>query len=140
MALLGFTSAAVFIVTLTQVASEKVIKFYNLECEHNDSYISNLTCDLKVRGRDIIQSNGFAVLTKHIKNARVHGELFKFEDRFKPFLMNITFNICDFFKSNGVPNLILSAAINIFQQKSNLVKCGHEVQYRVRIQVFYIKK
>lgn len=119
--------SAVFIVWFTQVASDKILKFYNVDYVYNEKYISNMTCDLKVRGRDVVQTNGFFVLKNYVKNAKIQAQLFKVEERLKPFLLNVTFNICNVSKLKGVDNLLVTIALKILGEYSNLVKCGHEV-------------
>lgn len=122
--------SAVFMIIFTNVASEKILKFYKIDCVENDKYISNMTCDLKVRGRDIVQTNGFFVLKKLVKNVRIRAELFKFEDRFQPFLINVTFNICNVSKLKGIDSILVSIVLKILEQYSNIVRCGHEVSSR----------
>lgn len=119
--------SAVFVIISTTVMSEKIVKFYKIECVHNDKYISNMTCDLKVIGRNLVQSNGFMILKENVTNAKVSGELFKFENRFQPFLINVTFNMCEVSKLKGIEKPLVSTVLKIFERNSNLVKCVHKV-------------
>lgn len=118
---------------ITEISSEKILKFYNTECAYNKKYISNYTCNLKVKGRDVVLSNGEFILKEHVKNARIHVELFKYEDRFKPFLLNVTFYICDVFKSTGLQNVLVKTVVTIIEKVSNIIKCGHEVRFSINI-------
>lgn len=129
---------SVLIILLTQVSSEKVIKFYKIECECNENYISNLSCFLKVPERGVVQSNGFMVLKEHLRDVQVRSELLKFEDRYKPYMMNVTVNLCDFVKGNKIQNLIVSSVIKTLEKNSNTVRCGHAVRNSLSFQFFYI--
>lgn len=120
--------SSVLILISAQVASEKIIKIYKIECAYNDKYISNMSCFLKVPERGVVQSNGFLVLKKVVKDAFIHSELVKFDDRYKPYMRNITFHICDFFKSKGIQNALVSNVVKSFEKNSNLVRCGHDVR------------
>ena len=55
-------------------------------------------------------------------------ELFRFENGFKPYLVDVNFTFCDFLNSKGeMDNFILWTATKLLQESSNIVNCGHVV-------------
>lgn len=132
-------AAAVLIIIPTHVASEKVAKFSKIECLHNDKYLSNMTCGLTVPRRNVVESNIYMVLKEHVSNARVHSELYKFDERFKSFVINITFNICDIIKLKGIQKILVQSVLKSMEKNSNMVQCGHEVRNHLSLSFEHLK-
>lgn len=108
---------------------EKIVKFSNIQCDCNANYFKNCTCELKVRGRDLVVSNGQFDLLVNVKNTKIHIELFKSEYRFQPYILNSTFHICDALKSNGITDILIQTIIASLKDYSNIISCGHEVRF-----------
>lgn len=130
-------SRLVFIFTvlifLERVDLEKVVKFSSIYCDHDADYLTNFTCTLKVKGRNLVVANTQFDLMVKLKSVTLHMELVKLENRLQPHILNSTFRICDAMGPNSIVNnaLFVKTVLAAFKEYSNLVVCVHEVGFHI---------
>lgn len=109
------------------VGTEQYMKFYNIVCEANPKYVENATCELNVIGRQVVVANMEMEAKNALKNLTVHFQLFKFYNQFRPFLINVTFNVCDIVYKKVPSNFYSNLVIRTISKFSNSQeKCSIE--------------
>ncbi|KAH8385087.1 hypothetical protein KR200_003467, partial [Drosophila serrata] len=93
-------------------------KFTNFVCDsRNESLLLVHKCRLKAVRRDLTTLNFNGTLLKTIYNVRVHGQMFKRANGYKPWLYNITIDGCRFVRKPYEPVVLL--VYNLFKSFSN---------------------
>nr|XP_044251831.1 uncharacterized protein LOC108065048 [Drosophila takahashii] len=98
-----------------------LIEFTNIKCESPDKEFSNFEyCRLKSVNRTYKYFSLKANLYKTpVTDVRVNLALYKFENGYKPFLYNITYDACKFMK-NKKSNPVALYFYNFFKERSNV--------------------
>lgn len=105
------------------IAAEKYVKLYNLVCEPSPKWTENATCNLKVIGRNVVVANMEMDSKAQFNNISVHFQLFKFYSQFRPFLINIDFNVCDVISKRAPSRFYVNAMLRILSKFSNAIRC-----------------
>lgn len=108
------------------VMAEQYMKLYNINCEPNSNYLDNVTCELNVIGRQVVVANMEWDAKKDLKNLTVHFQLFKFYNQFRPFLIDVTFNLCDVAQKKVASNFYSNLVVRVISKISNSTKCDIE--------------
>ncbi|KAH8248360.1 hypothetical protein KR032_002003, partial [Drosophila birchii] len=96
-------------------------RFTNFVCDSlNESVLLMHKCRLKAVRRDRITLNFNGTLQQTVNNVRVHGQMFKRANGYKPWLYNVTMDGCRFMRKPYEPVVIL--VYNLFKQFSNFNK------------------
>lgn len=103
--------------------SERYMKLYNIACEPNPKWAVNVTCELKVLGREHVVSNMEMDLANTLRNISINLTLYKFYNQFRPFLINVHFNVCDILNNKIISNFYANTFIRIVRKYSNAVMC-----------------
>ncbi|XP_065369070.1 uncharacterized protein LOC135961499 [Calliphora vicina] len=96
-------------------------KFTNVQCEDHDLKFSHFqTCNLKVVRRGVVALNIHVNLLKTpVTNSTINIAFYKRANGYRPFLWNITEDVCLFFgRRNRYP--VLKFMFNLFLQHSTL--------------------
>lgn len=110
------------------ITADRYMKMYNLVCEPVPKWVENATCHLKVVGRNDVVANMDMDIKETFKNVTIHFQLFKFYNQFRPFLIDITFNMCDVLKQKSISNFYVNQLKRVLSKYGNNgVKCPMEV-------------
>lgn len=74
---------------------EKLLKFYKTECNFNPKYMTNATCNLRMKSRNTVVANVDFDVVIPMKNLYITGVYYKFYNQFRPFLFNESAGTCD---------------------------------------------
>lgn len=110
------------------ITADKYVKMYNLVCEPSPKWAANATCALKVIGRNVVIANLEMDARRTFKNITIHAKLFKFYNQFRPFFVDIKFNLCDILNKKSASNFYISQALRVISKYSNAVRCPLEVR------------
>lgn len=105
------------------VKAEQYAKLYNIACEPNSKWVENATCALNVIGRQVVVANMEMDTKNALKNLTVHFKLYKFYNQFRPFLIDVTFNVCDVVRKKGPSNFYSNLVVRVLSKFSNSTKC-----------------
>ncbi|KAH8313262.1 hypothetical protein KR067_003230, partial [Drosophila pandora] len=93
-------------------------KFTNFVCDLLDpSWVEIYQCRLKAIRRDKTTLNFNGTLLKTMKKFKLHVQIFKKANGWKPWLYNITFDGCRFIRNPNVP--VAALVFNLFKDNSN---------------------
>lgn len=123
----------VLLLNLEFTVADKYMKIYNIVCEANAEYTEHVTCGLKVIGRNVVVANMELDTKRPFKNISVNFKMFKFYNQFRPFLVNVSFNVCDLLGKKIQSNFFNNLMIRVLAKYSNSVKCPLEVSYFYRL-------
>ncbi|XP_017031092.2 uncharacterized protein [Drosophila kikkawai] len=117
---------AFLIVLQPDFISPSRFKFTNFVCDSVDESVLLVhTCRLKAVRRDKTTLNFNGTLLKSINKCRVHAQIFKRANGFKPWLYNITIEACRFLRKPYEAPVIL--VFNLFKSFSVFNKtCPYE--------------
>lgn len=97
------------------------MKIQKFDVNISDEYMKNFRYGIKYRDRYYSEMYLNFDLVKDIQNILVRGELFyKFSQEYKPFLVNITVNLCDTLK-NKSGTFYANQILRIFWKNSQYV-------------------
>lgn len=102
---------------------DQYMKLYNINCEPNAEYLDNVTCELNVIGRQVVVANIEWDAKTAFNNLTVHFKLFKFYNQFRPFLIDVTFNVCDVAHKRVASNFYSNLVVRVISKISNSTKC-----------------
>uniref|UniRef100_T1GEA9 Uncharacterized protein n=1 Tax=Megaselia scalaris TaxID=36166 RepID=T1GEA9_MEGSC len=111
-------------------------------CDFNENYAENGTCELKGLGRQFIVANLEADVKKPFKNISIHLKMFKFYNQFRPFLVDVEFNVCDAFNKKSALNFYGNTLMRLMMKYTNIRKCpisGHVFIKNFELKVDYFK-
>lgn len=111
------------VIILRITEADKYVKLYNLVCEPSQKWTDNVTCGLKVIGRNVVVANMEMDSKYPFKNISVHFQLFKFYSQFRPFLIDVKFNACDIWNKRVISNFYINVMLRILAKFSNALKC-----------------
>nr|XP_017092781.2 uncharacterized protein LOC108122615 [Drosophila bipectinata] len=101
---------------MTQNAAK--FKFTNFVCDSvNPFWVEIYQCRLKAIRRDKTILNFNATLLQTIRKAKIHGQMFKRANGWKPWLYNISVDGCRFVRNPYVP--VAALVFSIFKDNSN---------------------
>ncbi|EDV47808.1 uncharacterized protein LOC6551915 [Drosophila erecta] len=93
-------------------------KFTNFICDSmNESWIAVHQCRLKAIRRDRTTLSFNGTVLKTVSRFRVHAQIFKRANGFKPWLYNITFDGCRFLRKPYEPPVLI--VFNLIKRYSN---------------------
>ncbi|XP_039494248.1 uncharacterized protein LOC120453562 [Drosophila santomea] len=121
---MGTVSNVLYLVLYIRVALEigsinaSRFKFTNFICDSvNESWLSVHQCRLKAIRRDTTTLSFNGTVLKTVSKLRVHAQIFKKANGFKPWLYNITFDGCRFLRKPYEAPVVL--VFNLFKSFSN---------------------
>lgn len=121
------------------VTPDKYVKMYNLVCEPSPKWAENVTCDLKVIGRNIVIANMEMDARNPFNNISVHFKAFKFYNQFRPFLIDVNFSMCDILNKSTVSNFYNNLVLRILKKYSNAIQCPLKVSNLILLNyLFYL--
>ncbi|KAL5284317.1 hypothetical protein ACFFRR_006540 [Megaselia abdita] len=124
------------------IAADKYTKLYNLVCDTSPKWAENVTCDLKVMGRNVVFANMEMDVKRPLNNISVHFQIFKFYNQFRPFIVDVSFSVCDVLSKKSESNFYINSMLRILSKFSNAVKCplnGHLYARNLEIKYQYFK-
>ncbi|XP_034650074.1 uncharacterized protein LOC117889744 [Drosophila subobscura] len=114
-----------------------VFKFTNFVCEsYNQSWFVFHNCRLKAvsRNRVILNMNG--TVLHPAKDISIHGRIFKRANGYKPWLVDISFDACLYFRKRNQP--IVNLVYGLFREFTNINHTCPYVGPQI-IKDFYLK-
>ncbi|EDW95684.1 uncharacterized protein LOC6535316 [Drosophila yakuba] len=121
---MGTVSNVLYLVLYFRIALEigsinaSRFKFTNFICDSvNESWLSVHQCRLKAIRRDTTTLSFNGTVLKTVSKLRVHAQIFKRANGFKPWLYNITFDGCRFLRKPYEAPVVL--VFNLFKSFSN---------------------
>lgn len=118
------------------IAADKYVKLYNLVCDFEPEMIENASCNLKVVGRNVVVANMDMDLKYAFKNWSVHFQFFKFYSQFRPFLIDVHFNVCDILSKKSNTNFFINLIIRIALKYSNAIMCPLQVSSETNASIY----
>ncbi|KAL5284318.1 hypothetical protein ACFFRR_006541 [Megaselia abdita] len=79
---------------------------------------------------------------KSFKNVSVHFQIFKFYNQFRPFLVDVSFSVCDILSKKSASSYYINTMIRVLSKFSNAVKCplkGHVYARNLEIKYDFFK-
>ncbi|XP_019891909.1 uncharacterized protein LOC109612374 [Musca domestica] len=106
---------------IAMIEGKSSFKFTNIRCKDNDVNFSSFKkCELKVVRRGIVALNAHLALYQiPVTKATINIGLYKRASGYRPFLYNITQEVCAFF-ANRQKYPIMNVIFDIFIRESNL--------------------
>ncbi|KAL5284303.1 hypothetical protein ACFFRR_006534 [Megaselia abdita] len=123
-------------------ADNKYVKLYNIVCDPSPKWTENATCDLKVIGRNVVVANMEMDIKQPFKNVSVHFQFFKFYNQFRPFLIDVNFNVCNTLFKKSASNFYMNLLLRVLSKYSNAVNChleGHLYARNLEIKYEFFK-
>ncbi|XP_051859563.1 uncharacterized protein LOC127565417 [Drosophila albomicans] len=103
------------------------VMFTNLKCvTHNKTIVEFQSCEIKAfnRTHKYINIHAKNINGKNVTNAIVNMKLLRFNNGYKPFLVNVTFDVCKFLKNQNHPIVNL-----IFKPIKSYTNLNHSCPY-----------
>ncbi|XP_018800025.1 PREDICTED: uncharacterized protein LOC108975767 [Bactrocera latifrons] len=104
-----------------QVHGWIVYKTTKIECFPNARYIRNATCGIKAINRYRAHTNMESDIVDRLRNVSLNLQIFQRNsaNRFKPFLVNVTANLCSILDKRNFP-AYTKIVMNILKEVSNV--------------------
>lgn len=111
------------------------MKLSNLVCEHNSKWTENVSCALKILGREHV-ANMKLDLKKEISDVSIHLKIYKFYNQFRPFLVDVSFNFCNVLNKKNIAHFYINTILRVLSKYSNVIKCPLKVS--LHFMLFFI--